>query len=134
MFPVPFPAGPELDLSWHFRSCGKGLFLLTACKRPSAVFIWLPPMPDIAQDVHSYVTLRYGGLLPWNWLRYHHPYFGDALWTGCYVDETKTHMVASMLRAAYDFLKFKNERHVNCEELFVWVTGLKAAEQGSRAP
>eukprot|EP00971_Amphidinium_carterae_P052646 1036141-Amphidinium_carterae.2 len=43
--------------------------------------------PEIAQCVHLYVALWYGGIRPWNWLRYHHPCSGDALWAGCYVDD-----------------------------------------------
>eukprot|EP00971_Amphidinium_carterae_P332387 6466527-Amphidinium_carterae.1 len=57
-----------------------------------SIHLAAPPMgdikaPDIAQCVHAYVALRFGGLLPWNWLRYHHPCSGDALWAGCYVDD-----------------------------------------------
>eukprot|EP00971_Amphidinium_carterae_P326003 6456602-Amphidinium_carterae.1 len=49
-----------------------------------SIHLAAPPMgdvkaPDIAQCVHSHIMLRFGGVLPWNWLRYHHEISGDSL-------------------------------------------------------
>eukprot|EP00971_Amphidinium_carterae_P345602 6486647-Amphidinium_carterae.1 len=86
--------GPLVDGS---KLVGCASWVKEACDRFGFHELWsvhltAPPMgdvkaPDIAQCVHAFVCLQYGGLLPWSWLRYHQPCSGDALWSGCYVDD-----------------------------------------------